>query len=196
MVLFHRSEESLPEKYHLQLNFNDGTFLTVRLTSMGCIQVFGDDNLERSYVYVRDHMSKLDPMDEGEFTFVRFSDLLQSQARMLKSVLLGKDAIIVGVSNSAFQEIAYKAKIHPKRKASDLDGNERLVLYDSIRGILGERIRLKGKEGFVDLYGNPGGYKPVMASDMMGKPCPECGTAIEKLAIAGGPSYFCPHCQK
>jgi len=31
---------------------------------------------------------------------------------------------------------------------------------------------------------------------MKGQPCPECGATIEKEVIAGGPSYFCPSCQK
>ena len=37
------------------------------------------------------------------------------------AVLVGKDALVVGLSNSAFQDIIYRAGLHPKRKASSLN---------------------------------------------------------------------------
>jgi len=163
---------------------------------MGCLYAVPDAELGNSYVFKRDYLGGLDPVQDREFTFERFSGLLGSQNRMLKSVLIGKDAVVVGVSNMAFQEIAYKGRVHPKRKAADLDEGERRALYDAIREVLDERIRLKGKEDFIDLYGNPGMYKPIIASHMMGQPCPQCGTAVDKLAFGGGPTYFCPSCQR
>ena len=114
---------------------------------------------------------------------------------MLKSVLVGKDAVVVGLSNSAFQDIIYRAKLHPKRKASELNKDERRALYDAIRLVLQERIRLNGKDQFYDLYGNQGGYTPAMGPDMKQQPCPICGTPIEKLSVGGGHVYFCPNCQ-
>ncbi len=114
---------------------------------------------------------------------------------MLKSVLVGKDAGIVGVSNSAFQDIIYRAKLHPKRKAAGLSESERRALYDSIGLVLRERIRLKGKDQFLDLYGNQGGYTPAMGPNMKGRPCPACGTPIEKLGVGGGDVFLCPECQ-
>jgi formamidopyrimidine-DNA glycosylase len=29
-----------------------------------------------------------------------------------------------------------------------------------------------------------------------GKPCPSCGTTVEKIQYLGGAAYFCPKCQK
>jgi formamidopyrimidine-DNA glycosylase len=115
---------------------------------------------------------------------------------MLKSVLVGKDAVVVGLSNAVFQEVTYKAKIHPKRRAADLDEGERWALYDAIREVLDERLQLEGKEDFVDLYGNSGKYQPIMASHMLGQPCLECGTTVDKLSMGGGATYFCPSCQR
>jgi len=194
-ILYHTSEKTVPKKFHLKVDFSDNTALTVRLTSMGLIHATKDDELDRSYVFRRDFNPDVpSPMDK-EFTFKRFSRLLADNNRMLKSVLVGKDAVVVGLSNSAFQDIIYRARLHPKRKASELNEGERRALYDAIKLVLKERIRLNGKEEFYDVYGNQGGYTPAMGSNMKQQPCPTCGTPIEKLSVGGGHVYFCPGCQ-
>lgn len=193
-IFYHMDAANVP-KFHLRVDFSDTTVLTVRLTSMGVIQVLKDDELERSYVYKRDFdFTKLSPIDE-EFTFERFSKLMAAHNKMLKSVLVGKGAILVGVSNSTFQDILYRARIHPKRKASELNTEEKRSLYDAIRLVLNERIRLNGKDRFQDLYGNQGGYMPAMGPNMKQQTCPKCGTSIEKLSLGGGHVYLCPNCQ-
>jgi formamidopyrimidine-DNA glycosylase len=194
-ILYHTSEKTVPKKFHLKVDFSDNMVLTVRLTSMGVIQALKDDNLERSYVFRRDFNSLvLSPIDE-EFTLERFSKLLADNNKALKSVLVGKDAVVVGLSNSAFQDIVYRARLYPKRKASELDINERRALYDAIRLVLRERLQLNGKDQFLDLYGNQGGYTPAMGPNMKQRNCPLCGTSIEKLSVGGGHVYFCPKCQ-
>jgi formamidopyrimidine-DNA glycosylase len=194
-IFYHTSEKAGPMKFHLKIDFSDGTMLTVRLTSMGLIHAVNDNALERTYVFRRDfNPEMLSPIDDA-FTFERFSQLIADNNRMLKSVLVGKDAVLVGLSNSAFQDIAYRAKLHPKRKASELREDERRALYDAIKRVLQERIRLKGKDQFYDLYGHPGGYTPAMGPHMKQQDCPACGTPIEKLSVGGGHVYLCPKCQ-
>jgi len=191
----HTSGKTVPMKFHLKVDFSDDTVLTVRLTSMGLIHAMKDNELERSYVFRRDFNSEVSsPIDE-EFTFERFSKLLADNNRMLKAVLVGKDAVVVGLSNSAFQDIIYRARLHPKRKASKLNKDERRALYDAIELVLKERIRLNGKYQFYDLYGNQGDYTPAMGPNMKQQPCTVCGTPTEKLSVGGGHVYFCPNCQ-
>lgn len=194
-ILYHTSSNTVPRKFHLKLDFNDNTALTVTLTGMGVIQAFRDNQLEQSYVYRRDFSEVSSPSDETEFTFERFSKQLAERNVNIKSVLVGKDAIIVGLSNSAFQDILYRAKVHPKRKASELSEDKRRSLYDTIKTVIKERIRLDGKNQFVDLYGKQGRYTPAMGPNMNGKNCPICRASIEKLSLGGGQVYFCPKCQ-
>jgi formamidopyrimidine-DNA glycosylase len=194
-IFYHKTAQNVPN-FHLRVDFSDGTVLTVRLTSMGVIQALMDDELERSYVYKRDFdLKKLSPIGK-DFTFERFSRIMAEQNKMLKTVLVGKDAILVGVSNSTFQDILYRARIHPKRKASDLNTEEKRCLYDAVRFVLEERIRLDGKDQFRDMYGKQGAYTAAMGPNMKEQTCPECGAAIEKLSLGGGHVYFCPNCQK
>jgi len=140
-IFYHTSEKTVPSKFHLKVDFSDDTALTVRLTSMGLINAVKDTDLERSYVYKRDfNPDVLSPIAK-EFTSERFSKLLADNNRMLKSVLVGKDAVVVGLSNSAFQDILYRAGLHPKRKASELNIDERRALYDAIRLVLQDSHR-------------------------------------------------------
>jgi formamidopyrimidine-DNA glycosylase len=195
VVLYHASSESLPGKYHFKADFDDGTALTVRLTSMGVISAVDDSELPKSYVYRRDFSEKVSPM-EPVFTFERFTELTSDRSRQLKQVLVGKDAVLVGLSNSAFQDVIYRAGLHPKRRASDLSDDERRALFDAINLLIDERLRHGGKDKFQDIYGRRGRYVPAMGPNMKGRDCPRCGTPIEKINHGGGQVYLCSECQK
>jgi formamidopyrimidine-DNA glycosylase len=194
-IFYHACETTVPDRFHLKIDFCDKTVLTVRLTSMGGIQVLKDAELMSSYVFRRDFNPEiLSPIDEN-FTFERFSKLLADSNRALKQVLVGKDAVAVGVSNSTFQDVIYRAKLHPKRKASELNSDEQKALYDAVKLVLRERIRSNGKSRFFDLYRNQGRYAPAMGPNMRERNCPVCGNSIEELSLGGGQVFVCTKCQ-
>ena len=186
---------TVPSKYHLKVAFDDDTLLTVRLTSMGLIHAAKDNELAHLYVYQRDFNENVASPIDPEFTLEQFSQLLSQKNTMLKTVLVGKDAIVVGLSNSAFQDILYRARLHPKRKAAELSVDEKQKLYDAMRFVLRERVNKNGKNLFYDLYGNQGGYTPSMGPHMKQETCKTCGTQIMKLNVGGGSVYLCSLCQ-
>jgi formamidopyrimidine-DNA glycosylase len=198
-IFFWGEGGSIPEKYHLRLGFEDGSSLTVRITSMGGVTATCDAGLAHHYLVARDFDPETpDPLDPvaGGFTLERFSASLQAANKAVKTVLVGKEAVLVGISNSTFQDVLYRAGIHPKRKASDLSPAERSALFDAIGFVLGERLRLGGKDQWRDLYGRPGGYVPAMGPGMGGRTCAKCGGSIERLALGGGDVNVCPVCQR
>jgi formamidopyrimidine-DNA glycosylase len=167
----------------------------VKIVSMGVIQALRDEELANSYIFRRDfNPSVLSPTDD-DLTFERFSALLAQTNRALKSVLVGKDAIMVGLSNSAFQDILYRARLNPKRKASELGAIERRALFGAVRFVVSERLRLNGKDQFLDLYGRRGRYSPAMGPNMKGRKCSACGSPIEEISHGGGRVFICPKCQ-
>jgi len=194
-LLFHENTSHLPKKKHLTLEFGDETAFTIRLKGWGHIYAVEDSQLRRSYVYARDFSDTMAP-DEEQFTFERFSVEMRSASRNIKMSLVGKDAVVVGLSNSAFQDIIYRARVHPKRKSSDMSDAEMKSLYGAIQTVIRERLELGGKTQFIDLHGKQGGYFPAMGPNMKGESCPFCGTMIEKIAHGGGHVYLCPECQK
>lgn len=194
-IFYHARDTKGPEKFHLKLGFSDGTSLTVRFTSMGGLRVLRDSELMNSYVFKRDFNSEmLSPVDD-DFTFERFSKRVSGNNKALKTVLVGKDAVVVGLSNSLFQDIIFRAKLHPKRKASELKMSERKALCEAIKLVLRERLRLKGKTQFLDLYQKQGGYTAAMGPNMRNQKCPACGTLVEELSHGGGKVFVCPKCQ-
>ncbi|MHA2176281.1 MAG: DNA-formamidopyrimidine glycosylase family protein [Candidatus Hodarchaeales archaeon] len=194
LVQYQEKKEDALRKFHLQLMFDDDTYLTFRLTSMGVLHALTDKELPSSYVYKRDHLDKISPLDEETFTSEDFSRSLLGINRMLKSVLVGKGAVISGFGNSGFQEIAFLAKIHPKRKALDITPDEKHALYLAIKEIIQNRIEQGGKDQFTNLFGEKGQYKPLIGSHV--NFCPQCQVEIEKIAIAGGTTFYCPNCQR
>jgi formamidopyrimidine-DNA glycosylase len=195
-ILYHKNAETLPKKHHLKIEFTDGTYFTIRQTGMGLVYSATDQETKDLYVIKRDFSDTPSPVGEHDFTFERFSELLDAKGQNIKAAIVGKTAVVVGLSNAAFQEIIYKAGIHPKRNTSTLSNDEKNDLYDSMKQILNERICSGGKDNWVNLYGEPGRHTPVMGPNMNDRDCPACGAAIEKIAHGGGQVYFCPRCQR
>ncbi|XHH09287.1 MAG: DNA-formamidopyrimidine glycosylase family protein [Candidatus Bathyarchaeia archaeon] len=193
IIQLHTPQTELP-KFHLKLDLQD-TVLTVTLTGIGCIQAVEDALLKTNYLYRRDFSNILNPL-ESDFKFERFKEKLDEKKQNIKAALVGKTAVIVGVSNSAFQDIIYRAKINPKRNTGTLTEDEKKAVYSAIVDLVVDRLEAGGKDQFVDLHGKPGTYTPKMGSHLKEQNCPECGSRIEKISHGGGQVFLCPTCQK
>ncbi|MCK4933916.1 formamidopyrimidine-DNA glycosylase, partial [Candidatus Bathyarchaeota archaeon] len=104
---------------------------------------------------------------------------------------------IAGIGNVYVQDILFNAKIHPKRKIPSLNDMEITNLYNSMKSVLKESIDHGSLAYERDFYGNKGGYdmKQFKIAYKPGKPCPLCGTEIEKIKTGATSSYICPQCQ-
>lgn len=193
IIQLYTLQAELP-KFHLKIDLQDAV-LTVTLTGMGCIQAVEDALLKTNYMYNRDFGQILNPLDK-DFTFERFQEKLDEKKQNIKAALVGKTAVVVGVSNSAFQDIIYRAKIGPKRNTGTLTAEEKQALYTAIVELVKERLDAGGKDQFVDLHGKQGSYVPKMGPNLKEQNCPACGAKIEKISHGGGQVYICPTCQK
>lgn len=194
-VRFHPPHAAVAGRHQFRLDFADGSALTVWIKSMGGVTALAPEELEHNYMYLRDFdPTRLDPAAPN-FTLDAFAGVLAGVNRAMKSVLVGKDAVLVGLSNATFQDVLFRARLHPKRRAADLDGDECRRLYEAIVLVIAERLRLGGKVGFVDVQGRPGGYEPAMGPHLKAAPCPGCGGEVAKLALGGGEVWYCPRCQ-
>lgn len=192
-ILLHKPQAETP-RFHLKLALQDAV-LTVSLSGIGCIQAVADQDIEKNYLYRRDFSQILDPLD-ANFTFEEFVKKLDEKKQNIKAALVGKTAVIVGVSNSAFQDIIFRAKVHPKRNTASLSSEDKRAVYDAVVGLVRERLRLGGKDQATDLYGKQGAYVPKMGPNQKDQNCPVCSSKIEKISHGGGQVYICPTCQK
>jgi len=193
-LLYHPAGSKLPEKYHLWLTFEDGSALTAMTQMWGAMELFeAGQEQERQYV----KGMRVTPV-EPEFTFDYFSALIDSllagEKRSVKG-LLTQDQIIPGLGNASAQDIQFRAGLHPRHPIAELSLAQRRNLYDAILVTVQEAIAKGGRNDETDLYNRPGGYIRIMDSRAAGRPCPTCGTAVEKIQYLGGTCYFCPRCQ-
>jgi len=193
-ILLHKDESSLPKKHQLLLSFSDGTFLSVTVQGWGAALLLHKSELHDHPLVGRRQVS---PLDEG-FTFERFQrlfgELEEGDSRSVKFFAVSKPGIW-GLGNGYLQDILFRAKIHPRRRAVSLDDQEKRAFYEAVKGTIREAAELGGRDTERDLYNRPGRYVRTLDSRTLGRPCPQCGTAIEKIFYLGGASYFCPSCQ-
>ena len=193
-MLYHEPGMQLPEKYHLLLRFEDGSALSAMTAMWGAMELH-EAGKEQERQYIKG--MRTTPVDPG-FTANYFSalidELLKGEKRSVKS-LLTQDQLIPGLGNAIAQDILFRACLHPRRALADLTPGQRRDLYAAIMDTVGEAIEKGGRNDETDLFGQPGGYIRIMDSKAAGKPCPECGTTVQKIQYLGGACYFCPKCQ-
>jgi formamidopyrimidine-DNA glycosylase len=196
-ILFHQNESTLPKKHQLLFHFDDDTYLTVMVQGWRFAQLFHNSEIEeeKGYHLGRKAVSHL----SNEFTFeyfqMLFGELEKEDSRSIKYFIISKPSIW-GVGNGYLQDILFRAKVHPRKRCVDLTDKEKKALYMAIKETLKQAVELDGRDTEFDLYSRPGKYKRILDSRQVGKPCPECGTPIEKIQYLGGAAYYYPSCQK
>lgn len=195
-ILFHPSSATLPKKHQLLLRFDDDTYLTVSVQGWGFVQLLdqSETTAQSGYHLGRKAVSPLSDAFTLEYLQGLFQELEKRDPRSIKYFAISKPGIW-GVGNGYLQDILFRAKIHPKRRSVEVKAGEIQALHGAVKGTLRQAVELGGRETERDLHNRPGGYRRILDSTKVGKPCPECGTAIEKIQYLGGASYFCPRCQ-
>jgi formamidopyrimidine-DNA glycosylase len=193
-ILYHPPGEKLPAKYHLRLEYEDGSHLTATTQMWGAYELY-EAGKEQERQYIKD--MRPTPID-AEFTFEYFSGLIEELVtagkRSVKG-LLTQDQLIPGLGNAIAQDILFSARLHPRHPISELNLDQKQSLHQAIIDTVSEVIDKCGRNDEVNFYNQPGGYTRIMASKSAGTPCSECGTIIEKIQYLGGSCYFCPKCQ-
>ena len=194
-ILLHEFESQLPKKYHLSLQFEDGSCLSATTQLWGAMELFDKGKeLERKYI----KGMRTTPVDR-EFTAMYLSSMIldctTEGSRSVKG-LLTQDQLIPGLGNSITQDIMFKARLHPRQSIAALSKTQIRTLHKAIVETVAGATTLGGRNDETDLFGNPGKYKRIMDKSSVGQPCPKCRATIEKIAYLGGACYYCPECQR
>jgi len=191
----HPAAGPAPKKHQLLLGLNDQTSISASISMYGGIYcwVEGDEFNNFYYDTARSKPSPLsDEFDENYFQQILSAEDVQKSS--LKAALATKQRI-PGFGNGCLQDVLWKANLHPKRKTNTLSDAEIHQLYTSLKTTLAEMAHLGGRNTEKDLFGQPGGYPVVMSAANKEKPCPTCGTKIQKESYMGGSIYVCETCQ-
>ena len=131
------------------------------------------------------------------FTPARLARRLAGRRAPIKAALLDQRTL-AGLGNIYVDEALWRARIHPKRPAGELDANDVRRLHRGIRRVLEMAIERRGST--LRDYSTPRGRRGSMQREFKvygrtDKPCDRCGTPIEKTRAGGRGTWYCPHCQ-
>lgn len=177
---------------HTILFFDRGTLYYNDIRQFGWLQVVKKDDLKKIPFFRTLGKEPLKDLSLQDFTAVLRS------GSSIKNVIMDQ-AKIAGVGNIYANDALYLSKIHPKRKANSLSPKEAEELFVALETVLRKGLEVGGASEwqYVNVDGQSGGYQNFFqVYGKVGKPCPKCGTEIEKITLGGRGTFFCPECQK
>ncbi|MCF8057268.1 MAG: bifunctional DNA-formamidopyrimidine glycosylase/DNA-(apurinic or apyrimidinic site) lyase [Desulfocapsa sp.] len=121
-----------------------------------------------------------------------------SASSPIKQFLLRQE-IVAGIGNIYACEILFVARISPFKKTSELTRGEWLRISKASAKILAIGIESRGVSvsDWRDLFGEKGKYQEkLLVYKRKGEKCHRCSGIIERKALAGRGTFFCPSCQR
>jgi formamidopyrimidine-DNA glycosylase len=119
---------------------------------------------------------------------------LHNKHRQLKPLLLDQ-TFLAGLGNIYTDEALNLAKLNPLAVSDSVTVKQAEALHGAIRKVLKEGIRRNGAS--IDWVYRGGEFQNYFrVYDREGKPCPVCGTKIQRIVVGQRSTHFCPKCQK
>ena len=119
---------------------------------------------------------------------------LHGKHRQLKPLLLDQ-TFLAGLGNIYSDEALHLAKLHPLILSNAVSVKQSEALHEAIRTVLREGIRRNGAS--FDWVYRGGEYQNYFrVYDRAGKPCPVCGTPIQRIVVGQRSTHYCPTCQE
>jgi endonuclease-8 len=122
------------------------------------------------------------------------------RGRNLGGLLLDQ-SFVSGLGNYLRSEILWWAGLHPSWRPKDLDGEDREDLARWILDVTRQSYETGGVTDCLERVadakerGVPFRHYRHAAFARAGRPCPECGTPVEKIDVGSRRLYLCPPCQ-
>ena len=181
---------SVPGKVGLMaLDFDAGTLImteagTKRQASLYVVQ--GCEALERH------NPGGLEVLNIDIATFV---EALRRENHTLKRALTDPH-LFSGIGNAYSDEILHAARLSPFKQTAALTSEEAARLFDATRSVLSSWIdRLQSETG-TEFPERVTAFREGMAvHGRYGKPCPVCGSTVQRIAYASNEANYCVTCQ-
>ncbi len=138
----------------------------------------------------------VEPFDD-RFTPEHLRSIARGRSAPIKALLLDQRRI-AGVGNIYADEALFRAGVHPLRRAGWLSRAQYAGLRETIIQALSEGIEARGAtiDDFRHVNGVRGSFQDrFLVHRREGEPCPNCGTTIVKMVVAGRGTYVCETCQ-
>jgi len=138
------------------------------------------------------HAGGVEPLDAS---FAEFAAAIRKESHTLKRTMTDP-RIFSGVGNAYSDEILHRARLSPVRLSLQLTDDEIARLHAATRDVLvawTDRLRAEAKGGFPEKVT---AFRDEMAvHGKYGKPCPVCGSPVQRIVYAENETNYCATCQ-
>lgn len=189
-LYWHEAGYAIPRKKGLAaLDFTNGTLLITEVSTK-----------KRASLHLVKGREKLKAFDRGgldvlDASLEEFRSAIKRENHTLKRTLTDP-RILSGIGNAYSDEILHHAGLSPVLQTKNLTEAQIEKLFDSVITILAERtqwIREEVGEGFPKKVT---AFRDDMAvHGRYGKPCPKCGTTVQRIRYTSNETNYCPLCQ-
>lgn len=124
--------------------------------------------------------------DAADVSGEEFRSRLQAKRGALKPALMDQ-AVVAGLGNLLVDEILWRARLNPSRRAGQLDRESVQALYRAMRSVLRQSMkdeRVPGRRGWL-----------TAQRDLRDGRCPRCGRDLRRTKVGGRSTVWCSHCQ-
>jgi len=181
--------KTLPKQTAIAFDFANGS---LTLTEVG--------TKKRASLYVVRGRAALTQHDPGGLeihraTAATFQSALQKRNHTLKRALTDP-RLLSGIGNAYSDEILHRARMSPVSLTSRLSAEDCTRLLLATRDVLAEwslRLREQADGNFpkrVTAF-----HDEMAVHGRYGKPCPVCGTKVQRIRYADNETNYCPRCQ-
>ena len=127
--------------------------------------------------------------------FDAFRARLSERNHTLKRALTDP-TLLSGIGNAYSDEILHRARLSPMAQTRSLDADAWHRLFDATRATLAgwiERLRAQSRGSFPEKV--TAFHEDMAVHGRYGKPCPVCGTSVQRIRYAENETNYCPRCQ-
>jgi formamidopyrimidine-DNA glycosylase len=130
-----------------------------------------------------------------EADLARFRERLTSENHTLKRSLTDP-RLFSGIGNAYSDEILHRARLSPLAHTSRLTEDEIATLYQATRATLQDWIDRLSRETGEAFPEKVTAFREGMAvHGRFGKPCPDCGSPVQRIRYADNETNYCARCQ-
>jgi formamidopyrimidine-DNA glycosylase len=130
-----------------------------------------------------------------EADLASFAERLRSENHTLKRALTDP-RLFSGIGNAYSDEILHRARMSPLALTGRLSDGEIATLYHATRDTLGDWIGRLSQAAGDDFPEKVTAFREGMAvHGRFGKPCPVCGSPVQRIRYADNETNYCARCQ-
>ncbi len=145
----------------------------------------------------KENLSKFDRggLEVMNATLDEFSQRLRAENHTLKRSLTDP-GLFSGIGNAYSDEILHRAQLSPVLLSQKMTDEQIERLFRAAREILNEwteRLRQENENRFPEKV--TAFHEKMAVHGKFGKPCPVCGTTVQRIRYASNETNYCPRCQ-